>query len=169
MWRVLRLAVIACAPRRSIRSQVGRGVATRTRVVLGVAAKTTDLSRVALHLEAKRRRGGLALVVARDNGSEDVNRDVADLFERERVIQLKNLPQTPQHNPVGGARVRRAPGGVGHPRARQSRAERGACAPRGGAVEVRRSEATRVPRLPNGVLDGREKAARLVRRETGKE
>ena len=82
-----------------IRSQIGRDVATRQSVVLGVDASATGLSTVALLLEAKRRRGGLALVVASDLGSENVNHDVARLFERERVIHLKNLPHTPQHNP----------------------------------------------------------------------
>jgi len=43
-------------------------------------------------------RGGLPLVLGSDNGSENVNCDVAELLERERVIHLKNLPRTPQHN-----------------------------------------------------------------------
>ena len=83
----------------AINSQVGRDVATRRTVTLGVGERATGLGTVALLVEAKRMRGGLALVIASDRGSENVNKDVADLLVRERVMHLKNLPHTPQHNP----------------------------------------------------------------------
>jgi len=81
-----------------IRSQVGRDVASRKSVALGVMPRATGSGTVTLLIEAKRLGGGLPLVIASDNGSENVNADVAELLERERVIHLKNLPHTPKHN-----------------------------------------------------------------------
>ena len=91
-----------------IRMQVGRDAASRKSVALAVAAPATGTGKgtVALLVEAKRVRGGLPLVFGSDNGSENVNRDVAEFLEREHVIHLKNLPRTPQHN----ARAERAIG-----------------------------------------------------------
>lgn len=91
-----------------IRMQVGRDAASRKSVALAVAAPATGTGKgtVALLVEAKRVRGGLPLVFGSDNGSENVNREVAELLEREHVIHLKNLPRTPQHN----ARAERAIG-----------------------------------------------------------
>ena len=90
----------------AIRMQVGRDAASRKSVALSVAAHVTGATTVDLLIEAKRVRGGFPLVIATDNGSENVNADVTSLLERERVIHLKNLPRTPQHN----ARAERAIG-----------------------------------------------------------
>ena len=90
----------------AIRMQVSRDAASRKSVALAVGAPATGEDTVALLVEAKRVRGGFPLVIASDNGSENVNSDVAGLLERERVIHLKNLHRTPQHN----ARAERAIG-----------------------------------------------------------
>lgn len=45
-------------------------------------------------------RGGLPLVYARDNGSMYAHADVERYLAEKKVIVLRNLPRTPQHNAV---------------------------------------------------------------------
>jgi len=47
----------------------------------------------------KAERGAYPLVVATDNGSENVNDDVRPFLEKHKIIHLRNLPRTPRHNP----------------------------------------------------------------------
>jgi transposase InsO family protein len=49
-------------------------------------------------LEKCRQEGRLPLVWSTDNGSAYVTEAVAEYLERERIIHLRNLPRTPQHN-----------------------------------------------------------------------
>ena len=49
-------------------------------------------------LEKCKSEGRLPLVWSTDNGSAYVTEAVAEFLEREKVIHLKNLPRTPQHN-----------------------------------------------------------------------
>jgi putative transposase len=54
-------------------------------------------------LESLRQARGLPLVLGSDNGSSFVAEEVERYLRREKVIHLKNLPRTPQHN--GSAEV----------------------------------------------------------------
>ncbi len=63
---------------------------------IGGAANGADV--LALLQKAKRVRGHLPLVLAVDNGSENVNGLVLGFLKREKVVVLRNLPRTPQHN-----------------------------------------------------------------------
>ena len=47
---------------------------------------------------AAQERGAWPFVLQMDNGSENNNRDVRELLDRQRVIALWNVPHTPQHN-----------------------------------------------------------------------
>ncbi len=47
----------------------------------------------------KAERGEYPFVVATDNGSENVNDDVALFLEENEIIHLRNVPHTPRHNP----------------------------------------------------------------------
>lgn len=49
-------------------------------------------------LEAIKRERGLPLVLATDNGSIFVNDLITKYLEREKVIHLRSLPRTPEHN-----------------------------------------------------------------------
>jgi transposase InsO family protein len=53
----------------------------------------------------KAERGVDPLVVATDNGSENVNDEVAPFLEERKIIHLRNLPRTPRHNPCSLDRV----------------------------------------------------------------
>ena len=67
-------------------------------------AKGADV--LALLEEAKRKRGHLPRVLAVDNGAENVNGLVLDYLKKERVVVLRNLPRTPQHNSAAERAVR---------------------------------------------------------------
>jgi transposase InsO family protein len=43
-------------------------------------------------------RGGWPLVLSTDNGPSYTSREISDLLEREKVVHLRSLPPTPQHN-----------------------------------------------------------------------
>src|SRR5262249_1815723 len=80
------------------KSSVLRESASRRNLGLTLGQTVTGSGVVSL-LEAVRfERGGLPLVLASDNGSENVNEDVEAYLAKKRVVHLRSLPRTPQHN-----------------------------------------------------------------------
>src|SRR5262249_25450693 len=82
----------------AMKSSVLRESASRRNIGLTLGQTVTGSGVVSL-LEAVRfERGGLPLVLASDNGSENVNEDVEAYLAKKRVVHLRSLPRTPQHN-----------------------------------------------------------------------
>jgi transposase InsO family protein len=81
-----------------------------TPLVLGATVGPPVTSDDVLRLleAARQERGGLPLVLGTDNGSPYTSREVEAYLSERRVLHLRNLPHTPQHN----ARVERAIGEV---------------------------------------------------------
>jgi len=75
-----------------------REVASTRTLAVSVGGAATGASVLALLEQAREQRGGLPLVLALDNGTENTARAVAAYLERERVVPLFNLKATPQHN-----------------------------------------------------------------------
>ncbi|MBC8406277.1 MAG: DDE-type integrase/transposase/recombinase [Planctomycetes bacterium] len=92
--------------RAKVTAEIAKDLATLGYTGLKVcgAAKGKDV--LFLLMEAKRKRGHLPLVLSVDNGSENVNRLVLDYLKKERVVVLRNLPRTPQHNGAAERAVR---------------------------------------------------------------
>jgi len=78
---------------------VVRDVATTTTIEIALGHAATGIEVVAVLERARAARGGAPLVLATDNGPENVNADVAAWCPRHGVTLLLNLPHTPQHNP----------------------------------------------------------------------
>jgi transposase InsO family protein len=74
-------------------------VATMLKLGLKVVHAPRGQDVVALLETIRALRGEYPLVVATDGGSENVNHEVAPFLERNKIIHLRNLPRTPQHNP----------------------------------------------------------------------
>lgn len=83
-------------PRRT-EAQVVKDRASRKilSVTIGSPAHGMETIRLLEELKAER---GLPLVLATDNGSAFVNQAVARYLAKEKVIHLRSLPRTPQHN-----------------------------------------------------------------------
>jgi hypothetical protein len=100
-------------PEGALEALILRDVATTTTIAVRVGPPATAED-VIRFLEAVRRaRGWLALVLAMDNGPAFTSL-VLTLYLRElRVVVLRNLPRTPQHNPWvehGNGELRRETG-----------------------------------------------------------
>jgi hypothetical protein len=82
-----------------VRAEIVRDVGAQRTVGIGVA-KSIDGPCVIAVLEATwHTHAELPLVIASDNGSENCNEDVGDYLDNHRVIHLRSMPRTPQHNP----------------------------------------------------------------------
>ena len=81
-----------------IQAQVIKDRASRKllAVSLGSPAKAKDI--LELLKQVKAERGGLPLVLATDNGSAFVNRELSAYLNHEKVVHLRSLPRTPEHN-----------------------------------------------------------------------
>jgi hypothetical protein len=86
-------------PSGPVRAEIVRDVGGRCTPALVVAKSITHASVIAVIEQARSLRGELALVVASDNGPENVHHDVATYLREQRVIHLRSLPRIPQHNP----------------------------------------------------------------------
>jgi hypothetical protein len=86
-------------PSGPVRAEIVRDVGGRCTPALVVAKSITHASVIAAIEQARSHKGELALVVASDNGPENVNHDVARYLHEQRVIHLRSLPRIPQHNP----------------------------------------------------------------------
>jgi transposase InsO family protein len=81
-----------------VRGKVLREVACRRSIDLAVGgpAKACDVLR-ALQRTAEE-RGGYPLVYSSDNGSPFVAEEVEDFLRRHRIVHLRNVVRTPEHN-----------------------------------------------------------------------
>lgn len=82
-----------------VEAQVVRDAASARTVGLTVGPPVTARDALALLEHGREERGGLPLVLARDNGSPYAAKSVQSYLDAHRVIVLRNLPRTPQHNP----------------------------------------------------------------------
>jgi ribosomal protein S28E/S33 len=82
-----------------VEAQVLRDAASARTVGLSVGPPVTARDALALLEHAREERGGLPLVLARDNGSPYTATSVQSYLAAHQVIELRNLPRTPQHNP----------------------------------------------------------------------
>lgn len=82
----------------SVEGQVIKDVAsTRNLAVwIGPSARGREIATMLMKTAAE--RGSWPIVWASDNGSCNVENDVEELLRTHRVLHLKNLPHTPQHN-----------------------------------------------------------------------
>jgi len=82
----------------AIEGQVLKDNGSRAVLEVLVGRPATGDQLIALLLCAAARRGGLPLVLITDNGGPNVSAELAAWLAAHGVLQLKNLPRTPQHN-----------------------------------------------------------------------
>ncbi len=89
-----------------ITAEIAKDMATLGYAGARVSGPATGADVLALLEAAKQERGHLPLVLVVDNGSENVNGLVLDYLKKEKVVVLRNLPRTPQHNGAAERAVR---------------------------------------------------------------
>jgi transposase InsO family protein len=98
MWSVDATHLARDAEGGAIVGRVVRDVATTSTPAIAVGAPARGAEIVAQLEAATRERGGPPLVLSDDNGGEYVGQEVARWCRERRVVQLKSVPHTPQHN-----------------------------------------------------------------------
>jgi len=81
-----------------VEGQVAKDVGTLCTVGLSVGPPARGQDLVRLLKQTKVRRGTLPLVLSSDNGSANTSHVVARFLEAEKIVHLKSVPHTPQHN-----------------------------------------------------------------------
>ncbi|MCM2351208.1 MAG: hypothetical protein NDI69_14400 [Bacteriovoracaceae bacterium] len=81
-----------------VENQVIKDRGTRCWVGMKSAKKASCSKDVVEALEESFYNKGIPLVLLTDNGSALNNMDVSELLKQHKVIHLKSLPRTPQHN-----------------------------------------------------------------------
>jgi hypothetical protein len=83
---------------RAIQALIAVDVATTLKLGFKVvhAPKGNDV--IDLLVAIKAAHGAFPLVLMSDNGSENVNAEVAAFLARHRIVPLRNVPRTPRHN-----------------------------------------------------------------------
>lgn len=88
--------------RKSIESQVIKDRGSKK--IIGVLTGPTATGSEIVHgLELLKKERGLPLVWMTDNGAAYCNKEVKEYMEREKIVHVRSLPRTPQHN--GSAEV----------------------------------------------------------------
>jgi transposase InsO family protein len=82
-----------------IESEVLRDVHSRRTLDLAVGAPACGQDVVQILERARERHGALPLVFSSDNGPINTSAEVEDYLGRHRIVHLRNVPRTPQHNP----------------------------------------------------------------------
>lgn len=82
----------------ALESQTLRDHASRRTVGIAVGASASGGDLVAVLEQARQARGRLPLVLVSDNAPNNTSDDVARYLAAHRVIHLRTLPYTPQHN-----------------------------------------------------------------------
>ncbi|MFA5583957.1 MAG: transposase family protein [Bacteriovoracaceae bacterium] len=81
-----------------IENQVIKDRGTRCWVGIKSSKKASCSQDVVDALTESFKNKGIPLVLSTDNGSAQSNKEVSELLEHHKVIHLKSLPRTPQHN-----------------------------------------------------------------------
>lgn len=84
---------------RAIQALMAVDVATMLKLPFKVVHAPTGKDVIDLLVAIRAERGVFPLVIATDNGSENVNEDVDPFLKEHQIIHLRNLPRTPRHNP----------------------------------------------------------------------
>jgi transposase InsO family protein len=84
---------------RAIQALMAVDVATMLKLPFKVVHAPTGKDVIDLLVAIRAERGVFPLVIATDNGSENVNHDVDPFLREHQIIHLRNLPRTPRHNP----------------------------------------------------------------------
>lgn len=97
---------------KAIESQIvkDRGSLITVGIATGASARGADVIDLLSRLKAER---GLPLVLGSDNGSQYVCEETKAYLRQEKVIHLRSLPRTPQHNgaaEIGHAEIKRCAG-----------------------------------------------------------
>jgi transposase InsO family protein len=88
--------------RKAVESQIVKDRGSKK--IIGVLTGATATGREIVHgLELLKKERGLPLVWMTDNGVAYCNKEVKEYMEREKVVHVRSLPRTPQHN--GAAEV----------------------------------------------------------------
>ena len=99
--------------RGKVEAEVVREVASGRTLAIGLGPPATGRAVAKLLEVARRERGGAPLVLVSDNGAAYKSRAVGSWLARHRVVHLRSLPRTPQHNPWsehGNAELKRETG-----------------------------------------------------------
>lgn len=88
--------------RKAIESQIIKDRGSK-KIIGAVTGLTATGSQVVQTLERLKEQRGLPLVWMTDNGAAYCNKEVKDFVEREKIIHVRSMPRTPQHN--GAAEV----------------------------------------------------------------
>lgn len=81
-----------------VENQVIKDRGTRCWVGIKSSRKASCSKDVVEALEESFKNNGIPLVLSTDNGSALNNSDISELLKQHKVIHLKSLPRTPQHN-----------------------------------------------------------------------
>ena len=88
--------------RKAVESQIVKDRGSKK--IIGVLTGATATGSEIVHgLELLKKERGLPLVWMTDNGAAYCNKEVREYMEREKVVHVRSLPRTPQHN--GAAEV----------------------------------------------------------------
>ncbi len=88
--------------RKAIESQVIKDRGSK-KIIAALTGSTAKGSEVVQTLDLLKEQRGLPLVWMTDNGAAYCNKEVREYVEREKIIHVRSLPRTPQHN--GAAEV----------------------------------------------------------------
>jgi transposase InsO family protein len=84
--------------RQEVRAQVCKEAASRRTLLARAQAGASCAADVIGQLEELRVERGLPLILAMDNGPENIAQEVEAYAARQQVVLLYNVPRTPQHN-----------------------------------------------------------------------
>ncbi|HET6204552.1 MAG TPA: transposase family protein [Planctomycetota bacterium] len=82
----------------AVQAELVKDVGTTTMAGAAVGAPACAGEVAALLETTAQERGGWPLVLATDNGPPYASREMAQVLERNKVVHLRSLPHTPQHN-----------------------------------------------------------------------
>lgn len=88
--------------RKAIESQIIKDRGSK-KIIGALTGLTANGAEVVNTLELLKEKRGLPLVWMTDNGAAYCNKEVKEFVEREKIIHVRSLPRTPQHN--GAAEV----------------------------------------------------------------
>lgn len=88
--------------RKAIESQIIKDRGSK-KIIGAVTGSTANGSEIVQTLDLLKVQRGLPLVWMTDNGAAYCNKEVREFVEREKIIHVRSLPRTPQHN--GAAEV----------------------------------------------------------------
>lgn len=84
--------------RHAVQCEVVRDVGSLRTLLISAGAPSSGEQVVTLLQALARQRGALPLVWSTDNGSAYCSEVVQQYLQRQRVVHLRNVPHTPQHN-----------------------------------------------------------------------